>query len=91
VVRKLRRSGLSVTDTATILGVSRGRISQLDKADPSGTTWTKKQTEAAENATKVAASAVTGLVHRGVSFVRVAVVAGSMGVVELVEVWWQSR
>lgn len=31
-VRALRQYGLSVTDTAAILGVSRGRISQLDKA-----------------------------------------------------------
>jgi len=29
VVRKLRGQGLSVTDTAVILGVSRGRVSQL--------------------------------------------------------------
>lgn len=29
VVRRLRASGLSVTDSAAILGVSRGRISQL--------------------------------------------------------------
>jgi hypothetical protein len=56
VVHKLRRSGLSVTDTAAILGVSRGRISQLDKADPSETTWTKKHTDAAERTVKVAAS-----------------------------------
>lgn len=32
VVRKLRNSGLSVTDTAAIMGVSRGRVSQLAKA-----------------------------------------------------------
>lgn len=31
VARKLRESGLSVTDTAVIMGVSRGRISQLMK------------------------------------------------------------
>lgn len=29
VARELRRAGLSVTDTATVLGVSRGRVSQL--------------------------------------------------------------
>ena len=29
VARELRRRGLSVTDTAAILGVSRGRVSQL--------------------------------------------------------------
>lgn len=31
IARKLRKRGISVTDTATILGVSRGRISQLTK------------------------------------------------------------
>ncbi|MFB2580863.1 antitoxin HicB [Herbiconiux sp. P15] len=31
VVRELRAKGVSVTDTAALLGVSRGRISQLDK------------------------------------------------------------
>lgn len=30
VVRELRSRGVSVTDTAALLGVSRGRISQLD-------------------------------------------------------------
>ncbi len=30
VVRELRAHGVSVTDTAALLGVSRGRISQLD-------------------------------------------------------------
>jgi DNA-directed RNA polymerase specialized sigma24 family protein len=29
VARALREAGLSVTDTATVLGVSRGRVSQL--------------------------------------------------------------
>jgi len=29
LVRRLRRQGISVTDTAAILGVSRGRVSQL--------------------------------------------------------------
>lgn len=29
IARKLRASGLSVTDTAVVLGVSRGRVSQL--------------------------------------------------------------
>lgn len=29
VARELRESGLSITDSATILGVSRGRVSQL--------------------------------------------------------------
>lgn len=29
VARELRRAGLSVTDTAAVLGVSRGRVSQL--------------------------------------------------------------
>jgi DNA-directed RNA polymerase specialized sigma24 family protein len=29
VARELRRSGLSVTDTAAVLGISRGRVSQL--------------------------------------------------------------
>lgn len=29
VARRLRAEGLSVTDTATVLGVSRGRVSQL--------------------------------------------------------------
>lgn len=29
VAKKLRASGLSVTDTAAVLGVSRGRVSQL--------------------------------------------------------------
>lgn len=29
VARRLRASGLSVSDTATVLGVSRGRVSQL--------------------------------------------------------------
>lgn len=32
IVRALRDSGLSVTDTAAVLGVTRGRISQLMKA-----------------------------------------------------------
>ncbi len=31
VARSLRELGMSVTDTATILGVSRGRVSQLTK------------------------------------------------------------
>lgn len=31
LARKLRDSGLSVTDAATILGVSRGRVSQLTR------------------------------------------------------------
>lgn len=31
--RELRRRGLSVSDTATVLGVSRGRVSQLVKPD----------------------------------------------------------
>ncbi|WP_353057934.1 sigma factor-like helix-turn-helix DNA-binding protein [Propionimicrobium sp. PCR01-08-3] len=32
VVRRLHEAGLSVTDAAAVLGVSRGRISQLAKA-----------------------------------------------------------
>lgn len=31
VARKLRSAGLSVTDTAAVMGVSRGRVSQLTK------------------------------------------------------------
>ena len=33
VARQLRAEGLSVTDTAAVLGVSRGRVSQLVKAN----------------------------------------------------------
>jgi hypothetical protein len=33
VARELREAGLSVSDAATVLGVSRGRISQLGKAE----------------------------------------------------------
>jgi hypothetical protein len=42
VVRALRDSGLSVTDTAAVLGVTRGRISQLmrDADRPAPTTFT---------------------------------------------------
>ncbi|MBN9610115.1 MAG: hypothetical protein BGO26_02525 [Actinobacteria bacterium 69-20] len=32
VARRLRSAGLSVADAATVLGVSRGRVSQLTKA-----------------------------------------------------------
>ncbi len=32
VARKLRAEGLSVSDVATVMGVSRGRVSQLTKA-----------------------------------------------------------
>jgi DNA-directed RNA polymerase specialized sigma24 family protein len=31
IVRECRRRGLSVTDTAIVLGVSRGRVSQLSR------------------------------------------------------------
>jgi len=31
IARKLRAAGFSVTDTAAIMGVSRGRVSQLVK------------------------------------------------------------
>lgn len=34
VARRLRQEGLSVTDTAVVLGVSRGRVSQLVKEAP---------------------------------------------------------
>lgn len=33
VVRELRNEGLSVTDTAAVLGVSRGRVSQLTRLE----------------------------------------------------------
>lgn len=53
VVRKLQDAGLSVSDMAAVLGVSRGRISQLTSASEGRKTRTVKKTAAQTRITTV--------------------------------------